>query len=132
MSETVKGLKKLISTLEKLPAELENDIHAIVGENAREIEEEAKRRAPVGTPESTGIKGYIGGSLKQSIKRLSVGKLVFKIITNSTGHAPYAIYVEYGTRKMKKQPFLFPAFFAQRPKFIEDLEALLKSKFNKV
>lgn len=132
MSKNVKGLEKLISVLQKIPDELEREVDGLVFLNAQAIEEDAKNHAPVGTPESTGIKGYIGGSLKQGIRAIRIGKLRVSIKTNITGNAPYSAYVEYGTHKMRAQPYLFPAFFRGRKRFIKDLEHLLKETFNKV
>lgn len=119
--ESVKGLKKLLSTLEKIPNEMEKDVEAVLEANAQEIEAEAKRMAPVDT-----------GRLRQSIKAIKVGKLTFKIMANSTGLAPYAVYVEYGTRFQRSQPFLFPAFFRGRKNFTKDLQNLLDNTFGKI
>lgn len=130
MSE-VKGLKELISTLQKIPKELDKEVDKTVFGIAQEIEADAKILAPVGTPESTGKKKYIGGSLQQSIKAIKQDNKTYMIKANATGLAPYAAFVEHGTYKMRAQPFLFPAFFKGRQKFIEDLQALLKDKFNK-
>lgn len=132
MAKSVKGLQKLISVLERIPKELDGDVEKIVEDNARQIELESKRICPVGTPESTGIKGYIGGTLRQSIKALKIDAKTYKIMANSTGYAPYGIYVEHGTYKMKKQPFLFPSFFKQRSIFIDDLEDLIKRKVKNI
>lgn len=66
-----------------------DDALTIIGIKA---EKYAKARCPTGTPESTGIKGYRGGTLKNSItydvhdKTLSIGTNV-----------EYAPYVELGT-----------------------------------
>jgi HK97 gp10 family phage protein len=128
MSE-VKGLKELIATLERIPKELDKDVEQILEANAREIELQAKKFAPVGTPESTGIKGYIGGSLRNNIKAYRENKKTWAIKANYSNTAPYSIFVEFGTRFMNARPFLFPAFFKQRSQFIDDLEALLKAKF---
>lgn len=117
----VKGLKKLVDTLKKIPRELEDDVAKIVIANGQEIEAKAKIAAPVDT-----------GKLQQSIKSIQIGKLTVNIKANATGLAPYAVYVEYGTRFQRKQPFLFPAYFKQRRQFIEDLEALLEKTFKKV
>ena len=119
MSE-VKGLKELISTLQKIPKEMDNTVGDIVFANALEIEADAKRRAPVDT-----------GKLQQSIKAIKQDSRSAIIKANATGLAPYAPFVEHGTYKMRAQPFLFPAFFKGRQKFIEDLQALLKDKFSK-
>lgn len=121
MSEKVKGLRSFRYNIQNLPEELENGVKSIVFANAKEIEAEAKKRAPVDT-----------GKLRQAIKTLKVSDFIYKVKANATGLAPYSIFLEFGTRKMKKQPFLFPAFFKQKKQFIRDLEALLKSKVSKV
>lgn len=132
MSIKLKGNKELIAVLKRLPVELEKDVITVLEVNAQQIEADAKRNAPVGTPESTGIKGYVGGTLQQSIKSLRIGKLTFRIRANETGLAPYAAFVEFGTRFMRAQPFLFPAFFKGRNRFINDLQDLLNRKLNKI
>ena len=64
----------------------------------------AKMKCPVGTPESTGIKGYIGGTLRNSIDHEVEDNTVY-IGTN----VEYAAYVEMGTSKMAARPYLQPA-----------------------
>ena len=95
----------------------------------------AKKLAPVGTPESTGIPGYIGGLLRGSITHALSGKQpsistyqdnAGKRRGSYSGNAPeeigennksvyigtnveYSSYVELGTIKMAAQPLLKPA-----------------------
>lgn len=70
-----------------------------IGQNA---EKYAKKKCPVGTPESTGIKGYIGGTLRNSIAN-SVRYNTVYIGTN----VEYAPYQELGTsRGIKPKHFL--------------------------
>lgn len=121
MSSNVKGLEKLLRTLEKVPKELEGDVAVVLEANAQEIEVGAKRRAPVDT-----------GKLRQSIKAEKVADKTYKIAANSTGLAPYAPFVEFGTFRQRAQPFLFPAFFAGRNRFIKDLENMLNRRFGKI
>lgn len=64
----------------------------------------AKKECPVGTPESTGIPGYIGGTLRNSITHVVRGNTVY-IGTD----VEYAKYVELGTRYMTARPYLTPA-----------------------
>lgn len=52
----------------------------------------AKKNCPVGTPESTGIKGYVGGRLKNSITHAQRDENTEAIGTN----VEYAPYVELG------------------------------------
>lgn len=84
----VSHVANVVSALERLkPIALEK-----VGIKA---EKYAKALAPVGTPESTGIPGYIGGTLRNSIIHEVVGDAVY-IGTN----VEYAPYQELGTRYM--------------------------------
>ena len=62
------------------------------------VHKQATMATPVGTPESTGRKGYMGGSLRASIERgLTLTPTQGKIATL----IPYASFVEYGTVKME-------------------------------
>lgn len=119
--EAVKGLKELIAVLEKIPKELDSTVGQILEANAQEIERDAKSKAPVDT-----------GKLQQSIKALKESDKSYVIRANNTGKAPYAGFVEYGTRYMRAQPYLFPAFFSGRARFIKDLENLLDKTFKKI
>lgn len=71
-------------------------------------EKYAKAAAPVGTPESTGIPGYRGGTLRNSISHKTVGDSAY-IGTN----VEYAPYQELGTIHMvaanKGRGYLRPA-----------------------
>lgn len=64
-----------------------------IGINA---EKYAKALCPVGTPESTGIKGYRGGTLRNSIT-YEVVELNGESILNIGTNVEYAPYVELGT-----------------------------------
>lgn len=64
-------------------------IHEMIGISA---EKYAKALAPVGTPESTGKKGYRGGTLRNSITHESDEE---KVVIGS--NVEYAPYVELGT-----------------------------------
>lgn len=68
----------------------------IIGMNA---EKYAKALCPVGTPESTGKKGYRGGTLRNSITHVSDSESV-TVGTNVV----YAPYVELGTGPYFKKP----------------------------
>jgi len=68
----------------------------------------AKKNCPVGTPESTGIKNYHGGRLRQSIHVDNSKFLESTVGTN----VKYALWVHEGTKKMKGRPFLRQGFDA--------------------
>ena len=113
----------------------------------------AKKLAPVGTPESTGIPGYIGGLLRGSITHALSGKQpsistyqdnAGKRRGSYSGTAPeeidsnksavyigtnveYAPYQELGTIHMKAQPFLKPAVAANANTYRKIIEDELKN-----
>ena len=113
----------------------------------------AKKLAPVGTPESTGIPGYIGGLLRGSITHALSGKqpAISTYQDNAgtrrgsySGTAPeesganksavyigtnveYSIYVELGTIKMDAQPFLKPAVADHANTYRKIIEKELKN-----
>lgn len=72
-------------------------------------EKYAKARCPVGTPESTGIKGYRGGTLRNSITFQVEGDTL-SIGTN----VEYAPYVELGTGPFFEAPPEWEEFNAIR------------------
>ena len=71
-----------------------------------QAEKFAKALCPVGTPESTGIAGYIGGTLHNSIAHQVVMQETAVYVGTNVKYAPY---VELGTSKMAKRPYLKPA-----------------------
>lgn len=87
-----------------------------VGETA------VKKVTPVGTPESTGKPGYRGGTLRNSISHMVVGDNEVDIGTD----VEYAPYVELGTVKMTKKPYLKPGIENNIGVFKEIVEAALK------
>ena len=65
----------------------------ILGMIGVKAEKYAKALCPVGTPESTGIRGYRGGTLRNSITHQVVNENTLEVGTN----VEYAPYVELGT-----------------------------------
>ena len=69
----------------------------------------AKRLCPVGTVESTGIKGYRGGTLRNSITHTVDGDVL------SVGsNIPYSAYVELGTGPHFEPPPDWETFSSKR------------------
>lgn len=114
--------------LEKLQKKLKKNVNmeAVkkkVRQHGGQLQEKAMRNAPVGTPESTGIPGYVGGTLKRSIGlEITDGGMSAEVEPK----ADYGAYVELGTRKMEAQPYLKPAFDEQKEKFKKDMQKLVK------
>ena len=92
----------------------------IIGMNA---EKYAKALCPVGTPESTGKPGYIGGTLRNSISHQVVDSEEVHVGTN----VEYAPFVELGTSKMAAKPYLGPSITDH----IGEYESIVESELKK-
>ena len=117
-----------IDGFDKLEAKLKRNmnlgaVRTVVRKNGADLQTKAQENAPVGTPQSTGIPGYVGGTLKRSVELdITDGGLTAEVEPT----AGYAAYVEYGTRFMEAQPYLKPAYDEQKKKFVKDLNELVR------
>lgn len=117
-----------ITGIDKLQMKLKKNVQMsgvkkVVRKNGSELQKKAQKNAPVGTPQSTGIPGYVGGTLKRSIGLdITDGGMTAEV----EPLAEYAAYVEYGTRYMNAQPYLKPAFNEQKEKFKQDMRKLAR------
>lgn len=94
-----------------------------IGEDAATT---ATNKAPVGTPESTGIPGYIGGTLKNSISSAVVPSENAVYIGTNVEYAPYQ---EFGTsRGIKGKHFLQFGASAHAEEYKRMLEQKLQSE----
>ena len=78
-------------------AQLEKNVAAANEAVGMAMETHVKEGCPVGTPESTMIKNYHGGSLRKSITHKVIGKEVYVGTNLRVNKAPYPVYVELGT-----------------------------------
>lgn len=103
-----KGVDAFVSGVSKQPARVKKEVGGAIYESALRIAKQAQNNAPVDT-----------GFMKQNIQASHPSLLLVRI----DSFAGYSWYVEHGTRKMKAQPFLYPAFENEIPR----LTAILKS-----
>lgn len=81
----------------RILAEIREKIDTALNEVGERAVSHARENAPVGTPETTGIKNYHGGALRNSLEYKVIDNCVY-VGTNLTANgAPYPVYVEYGT-----------------------------------
>ena len=142
----LKGADKLIRKINRFGDVAKKEVEGETMIAAENIVTNAKLAAPVGTPESTGIKGYIGGTLRQSIAYTKVEDLTYRIFAA----AKYAPYIEFGTGgkvmippgfeslaaqfkgrgiravNLRARPFLYPAWKSEGVKYIAQLKKILK------
>src|SRR5260221_13792700 len=105
---TITGMPDIFAKLDEHTIRQTNRANKAVHRAGLRAQGVAKKNCPVGTPESTGIKGYHGGRLRQSIV---VDNSTFLESTVGT-NVYYAIFVHEGTKKMRGRPFLRQGFDA--------------------
>lgn len=109
-SMSFKGVDQLVKHLDK--AASLKDVQHVVKSNGANLTKKMQQLAPLDT-------GYLKRSIKMS---LTDGGFSAEV----GPYANYASYLEYGTRKMTKKPFIKPSFNIQKEVFIRDLERLMK------
>lgn len=109
-SMSFKGVDQLVKHLDK--AASLKDVRHVVKSNGANLTKKMQQLAPLDT-------GYLKRSIKMS---LTDGGFSAEV----GPYANYASYLEYGTRKMTKKPFIKPSFNIQKEVFIRDLERLMK------
>lgn len=114
----VRGITGFVANLHAYSRSVGTAVRAAVRQGGEDVEDLARQLAPVDT-----------GRLRASIRtEYSEGGLTFR-----TGCEPaafpgtyYPPFVEFGTSVSPAQPFLFPAFEAVRPHFVEDVKAAIR------
>lgn len=107
MSEVVINGEALQQLLTSPDGEVAKDLLR----RAIQVHNAASRLVPVGTPESTGKKGYRGGALKASLN-FQLGQDGQGLMAMVGANTDYAAFVELGTSKMAAKPYLLPALEA--------------------
>lgn len=90
---------------------LESDVSQVVRETAEQAEADAKRTAPVLT-----------GELRDSIEAGRVNTFNYEL----KAEAEHASFVEFGTSRMRAQPFFIPALVRAKRYFETELRKLLR------
>ena len=104
------GVSGLLLRMATVVGSIKRRVDEEVATTALLVETEAKRRCPVDT-----------GRLRSSITTERKG------LTLSVGsNVKYAPFIEFGTRRMAAQPFLFPAAESQRIAFVANLKAIIR------
>ena len=113
MSKSVKiqGLKEFMREVSRKGPTLDKAIDKEIKLSALRVERRAKKNAPWDT-----------GWLSNNIYANNIGFLQAEVISP----VEYSIFLEYGTRYMFAQPFLFPAVGADWPLFQKRLTKLVR------
>lgn len=102
MAEPTIHLRVVTNNFPAIRRNIQGGAKAAVAKAARDIEGHAKSRAPVDT-----------GFLRNSILASMVSTDHWRVAVG----AHYGIYVEYGTRHTRAQPYFIPAIEAVLPAF---------------
>ncbi len=89
----------------KLDSGLQNEVYRYLHSWAADVKAEAMRLVPVRT-------GYLRSTIYAKVKEW---------IAEIGADATYAYFVEFGTRNMMAQPFMYPAI----QKYLPELESLI-------
>jgi len=81
-------------------------VSEVMAKVAADMKRDSMSRAP-----------FVTGNLRATHYFKKVGPFTYEVGSN----APYAVYVELGTRYMRAQPFLVPAWVAARYRMIQAL-----------
>jgi HK97 gp10 family phage protein len=110
----VKGSDEIIKELRQVQGEAKETVIQVLKEETGEIVKDARSRAPKDTGAlARGIKRSV--SRKKLEARVSAGGMVGGVDTY------YAQFVEFGTKDVPAQPFLYPAARAREPEIYERL-----------
>ena len=109
------GFKELEKLMQK-SAKVEQEVKKEVKSNGNELKKRMVKFADF-------KKGYQTGNTKRSIQEHISNDGLSVTVGPTTEYAPY---LEYGTRYMEAQPFVRPAFEVQVPKFVRDLNNIIK------
>lgn len=120
------GLDALIKKIEKIEkmGEAKSIVRKHVSNTAKRSQELVPvgwgRKYPAKTPKP---KGYVGGTLKRSMKQnISDGGLSGEIVY----YTDYAAYQEFGTRFIPARKYLGTPFMSEKVRFINELRELVK------
>jgi len=93
----------------EIAKQFHEQVSLVVRKTTLDIEAGAKQLSPVDT-----------GLLRSSIQSKMDGDLTGIVFTNTE----YAVYVEFGTRRMSAQPYLTPSVESARHPFIQALQSI--------
>lgn len=109
-------LDDLIRKLDKMNKNVDKDADKILKLNAQKFNADTKKSARAEMK-----KGYWTGNLARMVEDAKEGHLKYGI----TSKAGYSGFIEYGTRYMEPETFMFPVYQEFTKKVRADLERLI-------
>lgn len=113
-------LNKLTAHIENMSKEVKIEAQKIVKTNGARMQSEMTKKAQFGRyAKKPKTRGTLRNSITTSIEDGGLTSI-------TQPHEDYAGYVEYGTRKMRAQPYIKPAFDKVSEEFKKDIENMMK------
>jgi HK97 gp10 family phage protein len=111
MTLTVFGFDKMQAYIESLPEFVQKSADVLMAKGADLMREEAQAIVPVRT-----------GRLQRSVKVVRIESCFYLVGSD----VEYAGFVEFGTSRMRAQPFLRPAWDRAHPRALDSVVGLLE------
>ncbi len=100
MTCDVEGIEEFKTAIERFDGGMQRQVHVFLASWAADVKGEAMRLVPVRT-------GHLRSTIYAEIKEW---------IVEIGAEAAYALFVELGTRRMRAQPYLYPAIQEHLPR----------------
>lgn len=113
LTVTVDGLNEVEWTFDELNPKISKRVRDVVNEISLNVQRGAKQRCPVDT-------GRLRSSIHIIFRKDGLGSEVGTDVE-------YAPYVEFGTKRMSAQPYLFPAWEEYRDEYVERMTQALNN-----
>lgn len=113
----VSGVDELISKLNRMHSDIDDDVDEILKQNAKEFNADTVKEA-----RKVMVKGYWTGNLARMIEDTKRGNMSYVITSN----AHYSGFLEYGTRYMAPETFMRQVHTKYSAQIKADLERLLE------
>lgn len=114
----VKGIGALIKALDDAEHSIEDDVDEILRRNSAEFSADTKAEAA-----RVMTKGYWTGNLARLIEATKKGELQYAVTSN----AGYSGFLEYGTRYMAPETFMYQIYQKYDKQIPADIERLINS-----
>src|SRR3990172_357570 len=114
---TVESEGDIIRLMQTLPPEVFQRVQQVLQNGAVRLAERARELAPVRT-------GHLMASIKADTGERTESEAAFDPV-QVVADTPYASFIEFGTSKMRAQPFLGPAAEQVEPEILEEVDSVL-------
>lgn len=116
------GLDEMVADFKRLPEEFDEDVRYIIRDTTAYMLRRAQSEAHFRRYKVKNPKAPLTGELRRSIKRkIKSNGMVGEVEATKD----YAAYVEYGTRKMRAQPYMRPAYKDAEERFQKQMKDLV-------